>query len=1284
MNEKKEEVLENEKALKDSKFLIETYGDKKSVDAACKKASISDFASTDPTRLFMNGIFYEKGFAIATNGRILIKLKKSYPAEWEGQIINPTTGTEIDGTFPNYKKVFPDKKNLKDRSSRLANISNYLSRATAGVALAQKVGNLRINIPVVFENTLVDSKYLQLALAFARDKGFNKVYQEDNYETKYESVLDENGNQIYKYYNFMEANNSEFLHKYYSYDELPAEIKVMAETKPINEGSQLIGNEWYYDKVEKRVKEYDKDPSKLLMSPLEFDTPDGSSIIIMPMNIESESFSGPYIDKNGIFRNYEDSISIKTKLLGKNDDFYENIVRNLLEDSDFANADIDNIFKSNLEESLKKQNTDVFPKTKKDCQILATAMTYADAIGKNLDKNDFVLAANQTSATLQQFICNLWIEKFKDYISHPDRLFIYDKKDRVLNSKITIEKAKENNLIKEKNLTKNLFDKPQDINFKTSIYKTIPKDENKLKLSEIREKEDKFMTKKEIVDYYVEHNNERKTGRFHSYASMMIDWKDFVENLYMSDAITEKQKDSLAGPCAEKDFEKFNERFESNVKQKATKEQENDYDETTEIEKLYAEVNPNGGNDRGFQFGVKDLEHLKNIKRLLNNFEKNPPKHSELEDFESKENRYSRESKRLQKIYEKEHDKDALKGAQKNADYANFYHWQVEKLTKDIIQHPDKFDKVKTWYEKAYSTDKKMVEKMSEYVVFGQLESDIESGIGYGQPNASSERYGEYDSIVRERLFKKLAEINNINYDVIYDKWLHAGEEKNQNLNKESSQKNDVDNSQKMSKPMPLDFGHEEKEISNAPFEIIKDERFNRVNIRFDTENKSPHFDEILKELKSNEWKYAPSKKQWYPTNLKNNPDDFAKKLLEKYSESKEELEIKTDETKTVKENDFAEKLSESKKGPYDGIKFFDRNYLETEDFTTYFNKHIDSFGKEKPLLSENDAKYILRALNHLDVGLLEERTDRLGVDNKGQLIIFSKQKDDINITKTDLKGVIQTAKEMSEKSLKQAEEAFEKHSEKNILDDSLKSIFTKMYSECISQCKEVNAHMEEIYTKYNLKKNIERKVKPLSVNDKIGKDSVVDVYNISDGVYQATLSYDSGNGSGSVQNYFIVDSQIAKKCRPEIIELMEERDGRFVVENKNNEPYILKELISKNLMPPRDESFIQKLDEFIEKHPEKYAKLYPIDSFNFSEKLNELANIDKELTKNPLLCGKKLISLVNESEKRSISSFLKRNGCIDDSSMKKVFSEWMGTPQIEKEKQRKIKKNDGYPPRGA
>lgn len=460
MNEEKAEITnsiaENEQAVKDSKFLMETYGDKKAVDAACKKVSISDFVSTDETRYFMNGIFYENGFAIATNGKILIKQKKDYPAEWEGKIIHPQTGKEIDGQFPAYKNLFNNRENLVDRSSRLAHISNYLSMATTGIALSQKSKYKfhNHNTPVVFENTLVNSRHLQIALAFARDKGFNKVYQEDNYEFKTESVLDEDGNEICKYYNMDEKSGSELKHKYYSYDELPDNVKNAVGTVESDNRTHILCNvdgvDWFYGKVEKTVKEYDRDPEKLLTRMIEFSAPDGSSILVMPVAETEASF----IDKDGILRNYEENDFIKTRLLGKDDDFYKNIVRTLLKTSDFADADVDGIYKANYEEASQRQNSDVFPKNKKDCQILAMTMTYTDAIGKNLDKTDFVFAKGQSAATFQQFVCNMWIEQFKDYAAHPERLFLSAEK---LNPKNIIDMAKENDLIKEKDFNQELF-----------------------------------------------------------------------------------------------------------------------------------------------------------------------------------------------------------------------------------------------------------------------------------------------------------------------------------------------------------------------------------------------------------------------------------------------------------------------------------------------------------------------------------------------------------------------------------------------------------------------------------------------------------------------------------------------------------------------------------------------------------------------------------------------------------------------------------------------------------
>lgn len=443
--EETKKIKEMTQAEKDSKILLETYGNKKAVDAACKKASVSDFVSTDKNRYFMTGIFYEKGFAIATDGRMLIKLKKDYPAAWEGKIIEPNTLREIEGTFPAYEKVFPNKDRLIDRTSRLAHISNYLSEATAAIAISEKTKRTERIVPVMFENTFVNPRQLQLALSFARDKGFNKVFQEDNYKIAPVPVLDENGKEVYKYYNSDEKSDSELSHKYYSFEELPDDVKNAAGVTDVGNGFAIIKDHWYYDKVTKEVIEYEKNPEIPLSRTIEFDAPDGSSVLIMPMR-EPE---GAYIDKDGILKNYEEDIYIKTKLLGKDDELCKNIIKTLIKDTIFADSDVDSIYKKNLDEAFSKQNPDIFPKNKKDCQVLATVTAYTDVIGENLDKKDFIFEEGQSTATLQQFICNLWLERFKDYAAHPEHVFVTGKS---LSPDYTIDFAKQEKIIKEKEL----------------------------------------------------------------------------------------------------------------------------------------------------------------------------------------------------------------------------------------------------------------------------------------------------------------------------------------------------------------------------------------------------------------------------------------------------------------------------------------------------------------------------------------------------------------------------------------------------------------------------------------------------------------------------------------------------------------------------------------------------------------------------------------------------------------------------------------------------------------
>ena len=446
-----ENIEVTEQMKKDSAFLRETYSNKKAIDSAVKKASIIDFVSKDENRYFMTGVYYENGFAVATNGRVLIKLKTNYPSEYEGKIINPSNGKEIDGQFPNYKKVFPKKEDLVDRSDRLAHITDYLSSATMAVALSSK----NYDIPVIFGNSLVRGDQLQTALAFARDKGFNKVLQEDNFNLKTVSELDEKGKEVFKYYNITKETGSDikenYRHKYYSFDELPDDVKEIVtpslDSMKENERTSFDakdGSTWYYDKVEKYERELDADPSKPLNRAIEFDHPDGSSILVMPL----QSVDGPYIDNEGVLRNYEDVTPIKVKLLGKGDDFYKNVVRTLVKDSDFSKADIDSLFKKNYDIALEKQNPAVFPKDKKDCLVYATTMSYADALGESFDKNNVVFTEGQTTATWEQFVFNMYVERVKDLVKNPSKLFLTER--AAIDAEYTIQRAKEENIIQEK------------------------------------------------------------------------------------------------------------------------------------------------------------------------------------------------------------------------------------------------------------------------------------------------------------------------------------------------------------------------------------------------------------------------------------------------------------------------------------------------------------------------------------------------------------------------------------------------------------------------------------------------------------------------------------------------------------------------------------------------------------------------------------------------------------------------------------------------------------------
>lgn len=74
---------------------------------------------------------------------------------------------------------------------------------------------------------------------------------------------------------------------------------------------------------------------------------------------------------------------------------------------------------------------------------------------------------------------------------------------------------------------------------------------------------------------------------------------------------------------------------------------------------------------------------------------------------------------------------------------------------------------IKEFYAKTYPTDD-MVDEMDNSITFQQLLNELIKGNGYN----IYEIIGVDDSLIRERVFLRLSEIMNIEYEYIYNLWL--------------------------------------------------------------------------------------------------------------------------------------------------------------------------------------------------------------------------------------------------------------------------------------------------------------------------------------------------------------------------------------------------------------------------------------------------------------------------------------------------------------------------------
>lgn len=76
---------------------------------------------------------------------------------------------------------------------------------------------------------------------------------------------------------------------------------------------------------------------------------------------------------------------------------------------------------------------------------------------------------------------------------------------------------------------------------------------------------------------------------------------------------------------------------------------------------------------------------------------------------------------------------------------------------------------LKEWYKEAYPDDD-IYEEIIDTVTFQDVQDALNKG------DNVYDVMGAHDSIVRERVFEKLSQLRNVDYDVVYNEWLDSGE----------------------------------------------------------------------------------------------------------------------------------------------------------------------------------------------------------------------------------------------------------------------------------------------------------------------------------------------------------------------------------------------------------------------------------------------------------------------------------------------------------------------------
>ena len=154
----------------------------RAADRKAKKFIISDFIDTRLNgREFLKGVYYDKEnkSVVTTNGNFLVYTAcDDIPAQYENKIVDKD-GVIIEGRFPNWQRVIPDKRDIEivpDNDKFISDVINTNINFNMTMAAANKDRRAYKISEFVFGAKLI--KYMDLFLKTQKNV-IVKMYKED-------------------------------------------------------------------------------------------------------------------------------------------------------------------------------------------------------------------------------------------------------------------------------------------------------------------------------------------------------------------------------------------------------------------------------------------------------------------------------------------------------------------------------------------------------------------------------------------------------------------------------------------------------------------------------------------------------------------------------------------------------------------------------------------------------------------------------------------------------------------------------------------------------------------------------------------------------------------------------------------------------------------------------------------------------------------------------------------------------------------------------------------------